>query len=390
MSGDFFTTFLGAVLLALLSLLFYLPLVACFLYVFYYLLTLPMRRAERARLFLDLLEMGLKDGRSPEAAVIAAASSRDEALGVRFHLLAAYLGEGLPLGAALANVPRLVPTQVQAMIAAGEHVGDLRKVIPACRQLLQDSVSQVRGALNYLLVLTFVVLPATVAIPTIIRVMVLPKYKEVFAGLAEGAQLPAFTRFVFDTQNAFSGLMAGLVLLLWTAVFLYLGGPRVHGWIRRLAPRLVDRLVFLVPWRRKRFQRDFSAMFAVLLDAGLPEAEAVRLAAGATANRVMERRGDLVGNQLQSGRKLTEAIQAMDDTAELRWRLTNALHRRGGFLRAVAGWHESLDAKAFQMEQAAAQVITAALVLVNGVVVAAIVIGMFLPLVDLMNRMSLW
>ena len=46
-------------------------------YFIYFLLTLPMRRNERARLFLDLLELGLKDGRTPEAAIVDAAASRD-------------------------------------------------------------------------------------------------------------------------------------------------------------------------------------------------------------------------------------------------------------------------------------------------------------------------
>jgi len=77
-------TFVGYVLLGLVP--------ACAVcYVFYFLLTLPMRRNERARWFLDLLELGLKAGRTPEAAIGEAASSRDRALGVRFHLLTAYL-----------------------------------------------------------------------------------------------------------------------------------------------------------------------------------------------------------------------------------------------------------------------------------------------------------
>ena len=83
------------------------------LYLCYFLLTLPMRRTERARLFLDLLEMGLKEGRTPEATIAAAAGSRDKSLGVRFHLLAAHLAEGLQLGEALDAVPRLVPPQIR-------------------------------------------------------------------------------------------------------------------------------------------------------------------------------------------------------------------------------------------------------------------------------------
>src|SRR5690348_6147551 len=67
------------------------------LYVIYFLLTLPLRRNERVRLFLDLLELGLKAGRTPETAITEVAASQDRALGVRFHLLAAYLKEGMRL-----------------------------------------------------------------------------------------------------------------------------------------------------------------------------------------------------------------------------------------------------------------------------------------------------
>ena len=70
-------------------------------YGIYWLLTLPQRRSERARIFLDLLELGLREGRTPEAAVAGAAASRDRSLGVRFQLLAAHLEGGLRLSQAL-------------------------------------------------------------------------------------------------------------------------------------------------------------------------------------------------------------------------------------------------------------------------------------------------
>lgn len=390
MSPDPLTVFMHAMLFTLVYLGLAVPPVVAFLYLFYFLLTLPMRRTERARLFLDLLEMGLKDGRTPEATITAAASSRDRSLGVRFHLLAAHLADGLQLSEALDAVPRLLPPQLRAMIKTGERIGDVGKVFPACRQLLQDSLSQVRGAMNYLLILTFVVTPITIAVPISIRLMILPRFKEVFTGMLEGASLPAFTRLVFDNEDFLTAFLCLLILVVWAIMILYLGGPRIHSWLRRLLPGLADWVVCRLPWRRKRLQRDFSAMFAVLLDAGVPEAEAVTLAAQATTNVVMARRGAKVSARLNQGVKLTEAIQGMDDTPELRWRLANALHRGGGFLRALAGWHESLDAKAFQLEQTAAQILTAVLVLLNGLVVASLVIGMFLPLIELINRASLW
>jgi type II secretory pathway component PulF len=360
------------------------------LYLFYFLLTLPMRRNERARLFLDLLELGLKEGRAPEKAIIDASSSRDPAPGARFHLLAAHLETGMKFSDALVKVPRLLPPQIIAMLKAGERIGDVAKVLPACRKLLGDGVSQVRGALNYLLILVFVITPFTIFVPIALAVFVIPKFKEVFAGLGGGMRLPFFSEFVLGNGKTIVLFQLGFIALIWLLMLAYVGGPRVGEWLRRVLPGVPDRILFWFPWRRKRLQRDFSAMLSVLLDAEVPEAEAVALAAESTANGVIRRRAAKVCELLNQGVKLSEAIRAVDDCGELRWRISNALQRGGGFMRALAGWHESLDAKAFQLEQTAAQITTSALVIFNGLIVAGVVIGIFLALISLINGAALW
>src|SRR5262249_10944572 len=102
------------------------------------------------RFFLDLLELGLKDGRSPEATIAGASASRDDSMGSRFHLLAAHIENGARLGEALDRAPGLLPDSLAAMLKTGQAIGDLRQVLPACRVLLQDGYSQTRGAMNYL------------------------------------------------------------------------------------------------------------------------------------------------------------------------------------------------------------------------------------------------
>ena len=359
-------------------------------YVIYFLFTLPLRRNERARMFLDLLELGLREGRTPEAAIVGAAASRDRSLGVRFQLLAAHIEQGSRLSQALEQVPRLLPPQVRAMLKTGERIGDMRKVLPACRLLLRDSVSSVRGALNYLILLAFAVTPAMAVMPILFRIWVLPKFKEVFAGMLENQQLPAFTRLVFAGNGITTAIQLGIVGIIWLATLAYLGGPRLHAWLHPVFPGAQDWMLSRLPWRRKRLQRDFSAMLAVLLDAEVPEAEAVSLAAQSTANLAVIRRAQKVRALLQQGVKLPEAMRALDNSHELQWRLSNALRRGAGFVRALTGWHEALDAKAFQLEQAAAQVTTTVLVLVNGLIVASFMIAVFLVLITLINGAALW
>jgi type IV pilus assembly protein PilC len=382
----FFELLFGFILYVLLGIL---PIIGS-VYLIYFLLTLPMRRAERARMFLDLIEHGLKQGRTPEAALVAAANSRDRSLGARFHLLAAYLEKGLRLDEALARVPRLLSPQIRAILGTGGRIGDVGRVLPACRALLRDSVSQVRGALNYVILLSFAVTPFMIFVPIVLKVKVIPAFKAVFEGVFEGSQIPAFTRFVLAEDSWFVLIQTILLFLVWALTVAYLGGPRLQGWIERLLPGAPDFLFRVLPWRRKRLQRDFSAILVVLLEAGVAERDAVTLAAQSTANRVMTRRAGIVADQLSRGVRLPEAVRAMDDVGELQWRLKNALRQRGDFVRALAGWHEALEAKAFQLEQGAAQIATTLLVLLNGLIIGSIVIAMFLALIQLINRATLW
>ena len=378
-----FLAFVAYVLLGLL------PVLGA-VYLIYFLLTLPMRRTERVRMFLNLLELGLKEGRSPPAAITEAAASRDPSLGARFHLLAAYLAEGHQLDEALARVPRLLPPQIRAMLKAGERIGDVAKVLPACRLLTQDSVSQVRGALNYVILLTFAVTPFAIFVPIVLKVKVLPAFRAIFADMLAGSQLPAFTRFVFAQDSWFLAIQTASLFLIWALTVAYLGGPRLHAWIERVLPGAPDFLFRMLPWRKKRLQRNFSAMLAVLLEANVPEADAVNLAAESTANSVMQRRAQKVVALLNQGISLPDALREMDDAGELHWRLKNALSRRGGFVRALAGWHDALEAKAFQLEQGAAQITTTLMVLLNGVIIASVVLAVFLALIQLLNRATLW
>jgi type II secretory pathway component PulF len=223
-----------------------------------------------------------------------------------------------------------------------------------------------------------------------LNVVVLPKFKEVFWSMANGESLPQFTTFVLNYNFIILLFQSMVMLLVWLALVAYVGGPRFTGWMRTAFPGVPDRIFFLLPWRRKRLQRDFSSMLAILLDSGVPEADAVALAAESTTNRVLHHRAADVCGNLSRGMKLPEAIRAMDDSGELRWRLTNALQHGRDFVRALAGWHEALDAKAFQQEQAAAQFTTTALVLFNGVIVASIVAAVFLALTNLMMEVALW
>ena len=387
---------LASFLACLAASVFGLGLVLVVAYGLYFLVTLPFRRLERARFFLDLLENGLGQGQTPERTIIDLGQCRDRSLGSRFHLLAAHLEKGLRLGQALDKVPRLLPPPMVAMLKAGEEIGDVGTVLPACRRMLRDGNSQVRSAFNYVIIMFLVLVPVFPAIFFMLQLVVIPKYKAIFEYFSHEPLTSAtqaqvlFPQWLVTSAEMLVGLQIALMLGVYLLAFIYVGGPRVSGWLNRVFGALAARVAWLLPWRQRRMRRDFAGLLAVLLDAGVPEEKAVSLAAQATANSLFIARAQRVILDLRAGLKLTDAVQRLDDSGEFKWRLTNAVHSRGGFLEALNGWLEALDAKAFQQEQAASQLMTTGLVLINGVIVAFVAAAIFVPLIALVNLAELW
>jgi len=351
----------------------------------FYVISLPLRRQERDRFLLDVIESALAQGEQVERYIISLAQTRDRSPGIQFHLLAAHLETGCSFVDALEKTPRLFPPQLLAMLKVGESIGDLRKVLPACRKLLRDGISQSRAAINYQVVFAFVLNPMVLLTVPFLAVKIMPVFGEIFGGFKMTFPSLATTAIKLSPY-IFAGQML-IVLALYFFAILFLGGPRLSSWLQAGVFPLGDWIVLRLPWRRKRLQRDFSAMLALLLDAEVPEERAVLFAAASTANRVFVKRAEKIAAHLRAGVKLTEAIQILDDTGEFRWRLENAAHFSSNFFRALKGWHESLDAKAFQLEQSAAQTITTALVLVNAFSVCLVSVAIFQCLAE-MHRME--
>jgi len=345
------------------------------IFLIHFLLTLPMRRMERARLFLDLLEGALNRGQSVEAMIASIARSHDRTVSVRFHLLAAYIKSGLRFSTALEKVPRFLPPQIAAMLRAGEKLGDWKKVLPACREILRDRPAAVRSAVHYMILVILFFSPVFVFMTVMTMVFVVPRFKEVAAGM--DARIWPLSIFVFNHSFILIVIEILIFLLLMAATILYVGGPRLARWFQFRGLPFVDWIAWCIPWKQKRLQRTFSAMLSALLDGGVPEAEAVRLAGDCTANEICRLRARQMITALQQGAKLAEVVRVFDSQGEFRWRLANATHARGGFLQALRGWHEALDARAFQLEEAAAHGVTSGLVVLNGLLVALIVTAMF-------------
>ena len=170
----------------------------------HYLLSLPMHRRDRALFFLDLLETVLQRGQAVEQAIISAAENHDRAIGVRYFLVAAHIENGASLGEALEKVPTFLPPQVNAMLRAGEKLGDLKKVLPACREVLRVAPDTVRTTMHYMVAILLLFAPVAIWMIWLLSVFVIPRFKDVAAGM--NVSVWPLTQFVFATRLLAGGI----------------------------------------------------------------------------------------------------------------------------------------------------------------------------------------
>jgi type II secretory pathway component PulF len=354
----------------------------------YLCLTLPARRNQRASLFLDLLETGLRNGQSPERTIVAVSETHECMVSPYFHLLAAHIEEGARLEHALVLTPRFLPRAIAEVVKIGARENELGRLLPAARAMLIDVNSRLRGALNYVVVFAVVVVPGVFFLLPMLSVFIWPKLKMIVEDME--ATPPAFSIMVFENPGI--STLAQFVFLAVIVAFglFYVIGPRLRDLTGAVFGGLPDRFSLMFPWRRYRTHRDFTAVLAILLDAGVQEEQAVQLAARASANEVFVDRAERVVRHLRQGISLPEALKAIETSPEFQWRWTNALRAGKDFFSALRGWHETLETRAFQQEQAAAHAITSAIVVINGLLVGSIAAAVFLIIIALIEEGTLW
>lgn len=341
----------------------------------------PVKRREQARFFLLLLSSAEESGQSVEQTIISFSKRGKQSLGPQFDQVARHIESGLNLPEALTKVPGCLPAQVVAILKVGHETGGVSMTLPVAQENLREK--DILEAVGWVYIVS-VLLIAT-SIVWVLMVFVVPKFEQIFKDMLEpGETIPAFASMVIDISNYTKNIADALFipLLLLFGVWFYC---KKKGWLGFETFRLS-----LLPWRRKRLQRDYSYVLALLLDSGVPEARAIELAAQGTSSRVFERRARKVTAGLQSGMGLTEAIKLMDDSKEFQWRLTNALQTEGNFVDALSSWHQSLSAQADRQYQTFSTLAETTMILFLGLIVGCIMVGMFYPLVHMMKKIILW
>ncbi|HEY5909056.1 MAG TPA: type II secretion system F family protein [Verrucomicrobiae bacterium] len=288
---------------------------------------------------------------------------------------------GNPLSDAMAYYPKVFNRLYLNLVRAGELGGALEVTLARLADFMEKS-RKILGKIKAAMFYPCTVIIVSVAVLGLLMGFIVPRFKQVFEGLMNGAPLPSFTLFIFGISESLKhhGLAIGLVAI--SLVVLGWLGLRTL-WGRILADRLKLALPVFGSLFRKAAISRFARTLGTLLGNGVPILQALTIVGETSGNVVVARvisrlhdnvkQGDPLAPTLKSSFVFPGMVAGMVDVGEQTGALPEML------LKVANVYDDEVDNAA----TALTSLLEPIMILFLAVIVGGIVVAMFLPLIYL-------
>jgi type IV pilus assembly protein PilC len=295
------------------------------------------------------------------------------------------LEEGTDLADALAKHDRIFPLGYVALVSAGLKSGDLAGTLLAFAHEARVAARlrrKILGVVFYPLAIIFV----GSLILSAYGWAVLPTFEEMFNEM--GIRLPGLTRLQLAlapvwrySPLALLALMILLPVILSAASWSNVGARLIAG-VKHSLP-VIGGLFKAVALGR------FARAMASATRGGIPVPEALTLAGLASGSPLLSDAAQILRTKIEGGTRLSDAMT----TVRLRFPATfiwmvHIAEERGEMAEALEEYATLQDEHAERVATLIPEMTQSALILIAGLLLGQIVIGMFLPLISLMEMMS--
>ena len=291
-------------------------------------------------------------------------------------------------GASLADAMRKHPKAFDElfvnMIAAGEAGGILDTILKRLATYIEKAVklkSQVKGAMVY----PVAVIGIAGIVIAVILWKVIPTFAAMFEGL--GAQLPLPTHIVIAMSNWFVRLLPFMVVFAIAFVFLFKKYYATYNG-RRVVDRMVLKLPILGILMQKIAVARFCRTLATLMASGVPILDGLEITARTAGNAIIEDAIMAVRKGVESGLTVAQPLKESGVFPPMVVQMIGVGEQTGALdamLSKIADFYED------EVDQAVANLLTLmepVMIAFLGVTVGGIVISMYLPLFDLISKLS--
>ncbi len=296
--------------------------------------------------------------------------------------------EDVEAGAALADAMKKHPKTFDAlysnMIAAGEAGGILDTILKRLATYIEKNVKlkgEVKSAMIYPVAVLFI---AAVVVAAILW-KVIPTFAAMFEGL--GATLPAPTLFVIALSNFLVKFGVFVVIGLGLAAY------AVKSYYATDAGRhAIDRVLLKAPILgnilRKVAVARFCRTLSTLLTSGVPILDGLDITAKTAGNAIIEDAIQTTRTSIERGETISQPLRETNVFPSMVVQMINVGETTGALdamLSKIADFYEE------EVDTAVAGLLTLmepVLIAFLGVIVGGIVIAMYLPIFDMVSKLS--
>jgi len=296
--------------------------------------------------------------------------------------------EDVESGAALADAMKKHPKTFDAlfsnMIAAGEAGGILDTILKRLATYIEKSV-KLKGEVKSAMIYPVAVIVIAAVVVAAILWKVIPTFAQLFSGL--GAQLPLPTRIVIAASNGVVSY-GWLVILILGAMGYALKSYYATNNGRHTIDRIMLKMPILGDILRKVAVARFCRTLSTLLASGVPILDGLDITARTSGNAIIEdailvtrsgiERGETISGPLKETNVFPSMVVQMINVGET----TGALD---AMLAKIADFYEE------EVDTAVAGLLTLMepiMIAFLGVVVGGIVIAMYMPIFDLISKLT--
>jgi general secretion pathway protein F len=297
----------------------------------------------------------------------------------RLQELVKHLNAGMSLPDAIDRVPGLLPPNVVLAIRVGAETGTLAEML---REVSKDFSARHEDNLDSELTVTVAYLVGLFAVLTAVTgfmmYVIIPKFKKIFEDF--GTELPEVTKWVINVSDEF---------VRWSPLIV-IGGISLIAWAEWRSRRGTPTAVFR--WMLFSHARGQAPVvlriLGVVIQAGRPLVGALSTMARHHASPTVRNHLLFIRNEVERG---DEAFALLFETGFLRRsesRILEAAQRAGNLPWAMEELSGSIDRDASYRIALVVEIIRPAFILALAVCVGIFAIGMFMPLIKLLNDLS--
>ena len=300
------------------------------------------------------------------------------------------IGENIAAGGtfseSLTAYPKIFDNLYVNMVKAGEAGGVLEVVLGRLAEFAEKSEkikNKVKGAMIY----PIVVLVAAIGITAFLLVTVIPKFKQVFADMLGGAELPAITQFVIDAsdwvQHNYLVIGIGVVVLV---VLKKIVGKTEKG------ATMFDWLSLKMPVTGTLIQRTavsrVTRTLGTLLSSGVPILQSLMIVRDTTGNRIVSNALQDVHDAVKEGEGMTAPLSQCWVFPPMVVSMVEVGEETGALAEMLTRVADTYDDEVDNAVAGMTAAIEPALIIFLAGIVGTIVVAMFLPMIRIISSVS--